>query len=94
MHTARAVKTFLRDRGVVVMPWPLCSPGLNTIENLWGILTKRVYDRAAFPSADALWAQIQVEWGGVGQQLLHHLYDSMPNRVQAVLGQQGHPVHY
>ena len=88
------VEEFLKARKVQLLPWPPCSPDLNPIENLWGILTRRVYDRAAYPTADALWDRIQQEWAQIGQDTLHSLYASMPNRVQGVLRNRGYSTPY
>ena len=35
-HTARAVRDFLQDRNVSVLPWPGKSPELNPIEHVGG----------------------------------------------------------
>ena len=94
VHTAGVVEEFLKARKIQVMPWPPCSPDLNPIENLWGILTRRVYDRAAYPTADALWARVQQEWAQIGRDTLHRLYDSMPRRVEGVLRQRGYSTPY
>ncbi len=35
IYTARLVKNWLEEQAFEVMIWPLYSPNLNPIENLW-----------------------------------------------------------
>jgi hypothetical protein len=79
VHTARVVEHYLRARRVVVLPWPANSPDLNPTENLWGILTRRVYDKATFPNVDALWQAIQTEWNNVGWGFSIHCINLCPS---------------
>lgn len=34
-HLSRRVKNFLSENNVTQTKWPACSPGTNSIENIW-----------------------------------------------------------
>ncbi len=42
VHTAKNTKSWLNDCGVGVLDWPANLPDLNPIENLWGIVKRKM----------------------------------------------------
>ncbi len=41
-HTAKGTKSWFNDHGVTVLDWPANPPDLNPIENLWGIVKRKM----------------------------------------------------
>ncbi len=59
-HSAKATSTWFKDHGIPVLNWPANSPDLNPIENLWGIVKRKM--RYARPNnAEELKATIRAE---------------------------------
>ncbi len=60
-HSAKATSTWFKDHGIPVLNWPANSPDLNPIENLWGIVKRKM--RYARPNnAEELKATIRAAW--------------------------------
>ena len=77
------------------MEWPACSPDLNVIENVWGILARRVYaNNRQFQSIRELRNAITTFWGEIDMNLLKKLVDSVPNRLFQVINRNGGPTDY
>ncbi len=92
-HSAKATSTWFKDHGIPVLNWPANSPDLNPIENLWGIVTRKM--RYARPNnAEELKATIRATWALITPEQCHRLIDSMPRRIAAVIQAKGAPTKY
>ncbi len=92
-HTAKGTKSWFNDHGVTVLDWPANSPDLNPIENLWGIVKRKMRDTRP-NNADDLKAAIKATWASIPPQQCHKLITSMPRRIEAVIKAKGAPTKY
>ncbi len=92
-HTAKGTKSWFNDHGVTVLDWPANSPDLNPIENLWGIVKRKMRDTRP-NNADDLKATVKETWASIPPQQCHKLITSMPRRIEAVIKAKGAPIKY
>ncbi len=92
-HTAKGTKSWFNDHGVTVLDWPANSPDLNPIENLWGIVKRKMRDTRP-NNADELKAAIKATWASIPPQQCHKLITSMPRWIEAVIKAKGAPTKY
>ncbi len=92
-HTAKGTKSWFSDHGVTVLDWPANSPDLNPIENLWGIVKRKMRDTRP-NNADDLKATVKETWASIPPQQCHKLITSMPRRIEAVIKAKGAPTKY
>ncbi len=92
-HTAKGTKSWFNDHGVTVLDWPANSPDLNPIENLWGIIKRKMRDTRP-NNADDLKAAIKATWASITPEQCHRLITSMPRHIDAVIHAKGGPTKY
>ncbi len=92
-HTAKGTKSWFNDHGVTVLDWTANSPDLNPIENLWGIVKRKMRDTRP-NNADDLKAAIKATWASIPPQQCHKLITSMPRQIEAVIKAKGAPTKY
>ena len=94
-HRASYTREFFQRKGMEVLQWPACSPDLNPIENIWGILSQRLYcDGRTYHNTTELWEAVSVEWRRIGQETIQNLYNSMSRRMMDVLEANGQRIKY
>lgn len=90
-HAAQFTQDEIRERAIPTIFWPPFSPDLNPIETLWNKLKDWLGQK--YPdqncSYDELRRRIQEAWDAIGEQELHQLILTMPQRCQDVIDAQG-----
>lgn len=95
IHTARIVKNWISEQNVNLLQWPAYSPDLNPMENVWGWLSRKIYESGRqFEDKNTLIAAINEAWSQVSLNYLKSLYDSMPNRLFETIKSKGGSTHY
>ena len=92
VHTANEVKTYFQERSIYVLPWPPKSPDLNLIEEVWAWLKNGL--KRSYRNVEELEEDIIYIWESIPSEFIKKLYDSMKNRIQAVIEAQGGPTDY
>jgi transposase len=95
IHASKATLGWLKEKQISVMPWPACSPDLNPIENLWGILAAKIYGNGKqYRTVLELKYAIKEAWATVERSTLESLINSMPNRIFSVIQVNGAQTKY
>jgi hypothetical protein len=95
IHRSRSTTAWLADRNIPTFQHPARSPELNPIENIWGILVRRVYaENRVYATTGQLRAAIQAAWDNLEQEVIDNLVESMKNRIFSLIQRNGGPIHY
>jgi transposase len=90
IHDAYLTRQCFRDNDIEVLPWPSCSPDLNPIENVWGMLVRAVYQGARqYASVAELQEAIYRCWSKLDMLELQNLIEKMPRRLIKVIEKKG-----
>lgn len=93
IHTSKVAMGVLKKHRLEVLKWPALSPDLSPIENLWSIVSQRLY-KASFATADQMFSAVQREWDNIPPSILTSLYESMSRRCDECIKARGYPTRY
>ena len=71
---AKIVLSFLEEEGTAVMKWPLQSPDMNPLENVWKIKGEKAQNRNP-QNIDDLWAFLKEEWESITTTFCKRRYE-------------------
>lgn len=95
IHTAKRVKTWFSDNNMNVLNWPPLSPDLNLIENVWGWLSRKMYEEGRqYDTKLELIEAIEAAFEEIPENYLHSLYNSLHNRLFDVIHNNGGSTKY
>jgi len=96
-HTSKATIAWL-DTNIkhYILPedWPPNSLDLSPIENVWSIMATAVYADPEPQSLQALKHRLRKAWKSISLSTLQNLIGSMPNRLKAVIKNNGDTIPY
>lgn len=95
IHVSGSTKAWFQRNKIDVMEWPACSPDCNPMENLWGILVRKVYaNNRQFNTVAELKNAILKSWREIHVETIQNLVNSMSNRIFELINKNGNVIHY
>jgi transposase len=71
------------------------SPDLSPIENVWGLLSRKVYANGQqYQTVDQLKAALKKCWKSISKADLKKFTDSMPMRIYNLISRKGYAIDY
>ena len=91
IHKSKSTLSFLKkQKKYHHLEWPSKSPDLNTIENIWGHLTYKIYGNdQEYYSLKELEKAIFKEWSLLDKEYLKNLISDMKIRMKDVIDNKG-----
>ena len=93
-HSAAITRQFLATNNVNVLEWPANSPNLNTIEQVWDELGRRVRRNHAIHTVNDRAAALPAEWANLPAPFIQRNVNSIRRRITACIAQNGGHMRY
>lgn len=98
IHRTKEILDFFDMHDIPKLLWPARSPVLNPIENLWGIITRKldalVDIRGEATTEEQLWQRVQECANTIDRKVFKNLYKSLGKRIKSVIERKGFYTKY
>jgi transposase len=89
-HKAKSITKFLAEKDVKTLPWPGYNPDIKPIENVWGIVKKRLKKINITTNVQLIENLIQMWHFDEGiKNKCSILIESMPRRIELLMKNKG-----
>jgi hypothetical protein len=92
-HKAKSTLEYLREKIPLIENWPPNSPDLSPIENLWGIIKRRLSIRGP-KNITELRHAINEEWKNIDQDLIDSMMKSINGRFKLCIRHKGNCISH
>ena len=96
-HSISSVEAWMMHIGLDQIDWPSNSRDMNIIENIWEEIARRVYggsNAQGIYNYRSVWEAVKREFYNIYQEYILNLYNSMVNRIEAVIKVRGWYTQY
>ena len=87
------ISTSKAKKIMVLQDWPAQSPDMNIIEHVWGRMKEEAWKMKP-KNLDELWEACKTAFFAIPDDFNNKLYESLPNRMDAVLQAHGSHARY
>lgn len=95
IHASQSTQSWLQRKNIPLLEWPPNSPDLNPLENIWGIMVRRIYEgNRQYSNICELKKAIVHAWHSIDQKIIDNLVLSMDNRIFQATQRNGGPTDY
>ena len=92
-HRSGVTMDFYEESQIELFDFPSNSPDVNSIENVWSLLKRNIYKRH-IENSDDLEQAINEEWEALSNELVIRIFNSIYDRVDALISSKGSVIKY
>ena len=95
MHGANVVREYMENNNIHHKEWPVQSPDINPIENIWLKLKRDIEPQAVnIQTQNDLIAVVRRCWESIEPANVQGLYNTIPARLKEVIRMKGNLTKY
>ena len=97
VHTSKLTQSYLKRNKFNLLDWAAYSPDMNIQENVWSMISEKVYENRQYFSKDNLWESIQEAVKEINRKekdKVKHYFEKYNKRLLAVIKNKGDIIPY